>query len=193
MPNVSTGNPLIIDVGEVWLADRTVQGDAVTYGTPKKACTAASIKAAYTKGKTVVYESGVAVLNRPYVSGADVTIQTSTMSLADRMSLYYNLTASEDGEYEEGGDQDVPAEKALGYWFALSDGSYLCTWWYYASAQPADEGGETSDDSGPKITPDDIIISCVKDPILRKRRRTKVCKTAQERDAFFAAVQKKVS
>lgn len=183
-------NPLIIDVGEVWLADRKVNEGEVTYETPKKVCTAASIKAAYTKGKTVVYESGVAVLNRPYVSGADVTIQTSTMSLADRMSLYYGLTAGTDGEFEEGGDEDKPAEKALGYWFALSDGSYLCTWWYCASAQPADEGGETSDDSGPKVTPDDIVISCVKDPVMRKRRRTKICKNAEERDAFFANVKK---
>lgn len=186
-----TNNPLIVDVGEVLLADRTVdESGEVTYDTPQTVCTAVSVKTAYTKGKTVVYESGVAVLNRPYVSGADVTVQTSTMTLEDRMALYYSLTAATNGEYEEGTDADVPAEKALGYWYALSDGSFYCTWWYNASAQPADEGGETSDDTGPKVTPQDIVFSCVKDPILRKRRRVAIVKDEAARDAFFAAVLK---
>lgn len=191
MANIN--NPLVVDVGEVLLADRTVEDGKVKYDTPKTACTAASIKVAYTKGKTTVYESGVAVLNRPYVASADVTVQTSTMSLADRMALYFSLTAGTDGEYEEGTDADKPAEKALGYWYALSDGSFYCVWWYNASAQPADENGQTSDDTGPKVTPDDIIITCVKDPILRKRRRVKICKTEEERAAFFVSVEKKAS
>lgn len=189
MANIN--NPLVIDVGEVLLADRTVEdGGEVKYGTPKTACTAVSIKVAYIKGKTTVYESGVAVLNRPYVASADVTVQTSTMSLADRMALYFSLVTDESGEYEEGTDADKPAEKALGYWYELSDGSFFCVWWYNASAQPADENAETSNDSGPKVTPDDIIISCVKDPILRKRRRVKICKTEEERTAFFQSVLK---
>jgi len=187
---MAVNNPLIVDVGEVLLADRSVTEEGVVeYGAPKAVCTAASISVAYTKGKTVVYESGVAVLNRSYVSNADVTVQTSTMSLADRMSLYYGLTAGTDGVFEEGADTDAPSEKALGYWFLLSDGSYYCTWWYNASAQPADESAKTSDDTGPKVTPNDIVISCVKDPVLRLRRRIKICKTEEERAEFFDAVR----
>lgn len=188
MPN--TNNPMIVDVGEVLLADRTVdESGSVTYGAPKTVCTAVSVKTAYTKGKTVVHESGVAVLNRPYVSGAEVTVQTSTMSLADRMALFFSLTATGD-EYEEGADTDKAAEKALGYWYPMSDGSYYCIWWYNASAQPADEGGETSDDTGPKVTPQDIVFSCVKDPVLRKRRRVAIVKDEAARNEFFKSVQK---
>lgn len=187
----NTNNPIVVDVGEILLADRTVGEDGqVTYETPKSVSTAASVKTAYTKGKTVVYESGVAVLNRPYVSMAEVTVQTSTMSLADRMSLFFNLQPKDNGEFEEGSDADRPAEKALGYWYKLSDGSYYCIWWFNASAQPADESGETSDDTGPKVTPQDIIFSCVTDPVLHLRRRVAIVKDEAARQAFFASVIK---
>ena len=183
-------NPLIIDVGEVLIANRSLgESNKVQYDTPRSVCTAVSIKTAYTKGRTQTFESGVTVFNRPYVSNADVTVQTHTLGLKDKMALFYSIMEPNQGTgYDEGTDTDKPAEVALGYWYPMSDGSFYCVWWYDASAQPADEGGETSSDSGPQLTPDDIIFSCVRDPILRKRRRVAIVKDEAARAAFFANV-----
>lgn len=183
-------NPLIIDVGEVLIANRTVGvSNNVEYEAPRSVCTAVSIKTAYTKGRTQTYESGVTVFNRPYVSNADVTVQTHTLGLKDKMALFYSIMAPNQGTgYDEGTDADKPAEVALGYWYPMSDGSFYCVWWYDASAQPADEGGETSSDSGPQLTAEDIVFSCVRDPILRKRRRVEIVKDEAARAAFFASV-----
>lgn len=179
---------IVIGVGDVYLADRNETQGAVTYGTPKAVCTASKISVTYTKGKTVVYESGVAVLNRPYVTDAQVTVDTATLSLEDQMQLYYGLTATAGSDFEEGADTDAPQLKALGYSYKLSDGTYKCIWWYCASAQPADENGETENENGYTPVSDSIVFDCVKDPVKRARRRVKVCATEQEKTAFFAAV-----
>ena len=177
-----------LDVNGFYTAKRTVSASGeVTYETPKRASGVNKLSVTYNKSPTKVYEDGIAIYNRAHISDAQVTLDTHTMSLADKMDLFYGLTPAEDGSFEEGGDDDKPAEVAIGYPFKLEKG-YLCIWWYKATAEPSDESAETSDDSGEKISPESIVFSCVKDDVRRKRCKRAICETEAEKDAFFASV-----
>lgn len=181
--------PLQMDVQGFYWAKRTVsEAGAVTYDTPAQVCGVAKIAAAYTKNNINTYEDGASIFNRSIVSNAKVTLDSHTVPLAKKMELCFGLTAAEDGSFEEGGDTDAPQEGACGYPIKLSDGSYLCTWWYDCTCEPSDESAETSDDSGPKINPESLVFNCVKDPIQRKRRRVAIVENATAMATFFATV-----
>lgn len=181
-----------IDVYGFWFAQRKAElvNEKPDYETPKLIGGINKVGVAYTKNRTKAFENGGSIYNKPKISDANVTIDTHTVSLEDRMMLYYGLTpagAAENG-YEEGGDSDVATVGAIGYAIKIDGNKWLCTWWYNGCAEPADETGETSDDSGEKITPDSIVFNCIMDPDYRKRRRTKIVEGVDNMKAFFAKV-----
>jgi phi13 family phage major tail protein len=182
--------PLKITVLDFYVADKTdaVDGGVPTYGTPKVLGGAAQVQVAYSKNPLKVYESGRAVYNKTHIADATVTLGSHTVPLADKKDLFFGVEADVNGVYEEGGDTDTPKGVAIGWPVLLSDGKYLCTWFYDASASPNDENYQTENESGPQIEPDSIEFSCVRRAGDRLLRRTKVCATLADMQAFFAAV-----
>lgn len=158
------------------------------YDTPRVLGGSAQVQVAYNKAPVKVYESGRAVYNKTHIADATVTLNSHTVPLSERMGMFYGIEADDQGVYEEGADTDMPKNVAIGWPVLLSDGKYQCTWFYDASAAPSDENYQTSNESGPAIEPEAIEFSCVRRAGDRKLRRTKICATEAEMQAFFAAV-----
>ena len=172
-----------------YTAKRTERASATTYATPKKTCTAQDIASAYTKNPQKIYESGELVLNRTYIPEAKVTLNTHTMSLADMMEMSFGLDAPEAGSgYEVGSDTDAAPAYAIGWPELLSDGTYLCTWYYKAYMSPPDESYKTANDQGYQLDPHAIEFSCVRDQHTGLLRRQQIVANAAAVDTFFAAV-----
>lgn len=162
---------------------------AKTYGTPKPVCGVAEVSVAYTKNPVKVYEGGRTIYNKTRISDATVTLSTYSMTLEQRMELYYSIKAeAATNGYIEGGDTDTPQEVAIGWPVLLEGGKYLCTWFYLATAAPADESYKTSDDQGPKIEPMSIAFGCSRTED-GKLRRTKICANESEMKKFFETVE----
>ena len=176
---------------DFYISKRTpgLEDGAATYDTPKPVCGIAEVAVAYTKNPVKIYESGRTIYNKTRIADATVTLSTHTMSLEQRMELYYSLKSEQATEgYIEGADTDTPQEVAIGWSVLLDGGKYFCTWFYLATAAPSDESYKTSDDQGPKIEPMSIAFNCSRTED-GKLRRTKICADAEEMKKFFTSVE----
>ena len=172
-----------------YAAKRTEGQSSTTYATPTKVCTAAEVGVAYTKSPQKIHESGEVILDRAYVSDAKVTLNTHTMPLATLMDMLFSLPAPDTGEgYEIGSDADAPTAYAIGWPELLSDGTYLCTWFYKATATPPDESYKTANESGYQLDPSAIEFSCVRDQHTKFMRRQQIVANAAAVATFFSAV-----
>lgn len=177
------------NVGKLYVADATESGGVLTYGTPREVSGIAKVGTAYTKPLTEVFESGSAAYSRYSLVKATVTVETQTMSHAERMKQFHGLTAPAGSDpYEIGGDADQPNRQAIGWHVKLNGGGYLCRWFYDAIAAPPDETEETSDDNGPKLSADSIEYTCKRAPGTGYIKREKIVPDMTEVAAFFASV-----
>lgn len=165
------------------------EGAVPTYDTPQRVCGTSRVNIAYNKTTNKVYESGRAIYNKTHVADARVTLESYTMALAKIKEFVLSLAADNRNEYIEGSISDAPEEIAIGFAAMLSDGTYLCTWFYDASAVIPDENYQTSNESGPQIEAESMEFSCVRRAGDNKLRRTKICADATAMAAFFASVE----
>ncbi len=176
-------------VDDFYVAHITVGEDGkLTYGTPYVLGGTASVGVTYTSGENKVYESDVMIRDKRRITGATVNYSSRSVPLEEQMKLFMGETAATAaaGDYEEGPD-DVAAPVAVGWAAPRTDGSFLCTWFYYATASQADESYETATEN--ENTPaDSFNFGCMPSPETRKLRRRKVCKNEAEKTAFFASV-----
>lgn len=177
------------NVGMLYVADATESGGVLTYGTPREVSGIAKVGTAYTKPLTEVFESGSAAYSRYNLVKATVTVETQTMSHAERMKQFHGLTAPAGSDpYEIGGDADQPNRQAIGWYVKLNGGGYLCRWFYDAIAAPPDESEETSDDNGPKLSAASIEYTCKRAPGTGYIKRERIVPDMTAVAAFFASV-----
>lgn len=163
-------------------------GGALTYATPAVLGGTATVKVAYESGENKIYESNLMIRNKRKVTGASVTYESRSVPLADQAKVISGQENSTDGEYEEGPD-DIAPPVAVGWATPMTDGKFLCTWMYYATASRGDENYETAEDQ--ENTPVDTYnFACIPAPDTGKLRRRKLCADATEKAAFFASVRK---
>lgn len=184
-------NSLPTTVLDFYTADLNVDAEtgAISYDTPEVLGGSAQVAMAFTKNPQKIYESGITARNKTYVSDATVTVDSHTVSLKDKMSLYYSVDEDASGGYAVGADANTPKRKAVGWPVALDNDEYLCTWFYDASAAPADETYQTSNEQGPQLTPNSIAFSCVRRPTDRLLFYTKKVTGMAAMLAFMGQVQ----
>ena len=93
-----------------------------------------------------------------------------------------------DGDFDESPDDVAPAV-AIGWAAPTTDGKFLCTWMYYATASHGDESYETAEDQE-KTPTDTFNFACIPAPDTGKLRRRKLCANATEMATFFGNVKK---
>lgn len=174
----------------VYIADVTEgEGGALTFGTPKKLCTASEVGVVLTKSPQVVYESGKSVYNRAHIADAKITLTTHTIKRDDLNKLLYGLTAPTEGEgYEIGAESDAPGRVAIGWPVLNADGTYYCVWYYDATATPPDESYKTSNEQGYQFDPKAIEFTAVRRPDTGILKHEKMVANKTAATTFFAAV-----
>ncbi len=176
-------------VKDLYVAYATTGSDnTITYGTPAVLGGTASVSVAYESGENKVYESDLMIRNKKKITGATVTYESRSVALADLIHLLTGQAESTDGDYEESPD-DVAPFVAVGWAAPTTDGKYLCTWMYYATAAQGDESYESATDQENTPT-DSITFGCIPSPTTGKLRRRKLCANATEMEAFFKSVLK---
>lgn len=163
-------------------------GGALTYGTPEVLGGTATVNVAYESGENKVYESDLMIRNKRKVTGANVTYESRSVPLADQIKLFTGQDSVTDGDYDEGPDDVAPAV-AIGWAAPTTDGKFLCTWMYYATASQGDESYETAEDQE-KTPTDTFNFACIPAPDTGKLRRRKLCANATEMATFFGSVKK---
>lgn len=163
-------------------------GGALTYATPSVLGGTATVSVAYESGENKVYESNLMIRNKRKVTSANVTYESRSVPLADRVKLLSSQESATDGDYDEGPDDVAPAV-AVGWAAPTTDGKFLCTWMYYSTASQGDENYETAEDQE-KTPTDTYNFACIPAPDTGKLRRRKLCANATEMAAFFASVRK---
>lgn len=176
---------------DFYVAKMTNRGDETipTYGTPAVLGGSAEVSVDPQANRTNVYESGRQIYNKAHNAGYTVTLSSHTLPLDKIKELCLSVEANAQGEFIEGGDTDTPQEVAVGYPVLLDDGTYLCTWFFDATAALPGENYKTSNENGPQIEPESLEFACTRRPYDRKMRRTKICSTVAAMQAFFAAVE----
>ncbi len=160
----------------------------LTYGAPYVLGGTASVGVSYVYGENKVYESDVMVRNKRRMTGINVNYSSRSVALEEQMKLFMGSTAATAaaGDFEESPD-DEASPVAVGWAAPRTDGSFLCTWVYYATCSQGDETYETSTEN--ENTPaDSFTFAGIPSPETRKIRRRKVCKDEAEMKTFFASV-----
>jgi len=152
---------LALGVRDVYIAEATMTGGVLSYGTPRLISSAANVAIALTKAPTQHRESGHLVYNSTHVTEAKVTVQTAVLSDAEKMRLYYSLAAAQSGNrYSVGKATDQSLRVAIGFYVKLKTG-YRCWWFMNATAAPSDETYGTETESGPQIQTDSVEFTCI--------------------------------
>lgn len=163
-------------------------GGTLTYGTPEVLGGTATVNVAYESGENKVYESDLMIRNKRKVTGANVTYESRSVPLADQIKLFTGANSASDGDFDESPDDVAPAV-AIGWAAPTTDGKFLCTWMYYATASHGDESYETAEDQE-KTPTDTFNFACIPAPDTGKLRRRKLCANATEMATFFGNVKK---
>lgn len=175
------------NVSDIYVASVTVGNNGVlTFGTPEILAGTSSISVAIEKGENKVYESGQKIFDEAVVTGSKISLETHTLSLESEAKYLYGMTVADGSDIIDGID-DKPAYVAVGWAAPRSDGTTLCSWYFYTSPSKGDESYETSEESY-KTPTDRYEFNAMPRPDTGKIKRRKLCATAADVTAFFAAV-----
>ena len=178
------------NVGGLYLADATESGGVLSYGTPRLAAGIGKAVVSYNKNPIKKWESGLPAYRKNVITEATISIDTDTLSHAEKMHLYHGLPNPASGEpYEVGADTDEPARVAVGWWAKLSNaGGYLCRWFYDCVASPPDETEESNDNTGPKLTTPTVEFMADRRPSDYYLKREQIVSDLTAVATFFSSV-----